>query len=368
MRLGLLIYGSLETRSGGYLYDRELVAHLRRQGDRVEIISLPWRNYARHLGDNFAAGLLRRLERAPFDLLLQDELNHPSMFLLNRGLRRRVGYPLVTIVHHLRSSEARPAWQNLFYAWVEARYLAGMDALIANSRTTLRAAIAHLAWTGRARRLPALVAYPAGDRLQANITPDEIARRAGEPGPLRMVFIGNLIPRKGLHTLLAALQRLPAGLCNLEVIGSPQVDPAYAQAVQRQAQAPELVGQVTFCGPLPDPELAARLRGSHLLVVPSSYEGFGIAYLEGMGLGLPAIAGQAGGAAEIITPGLDGYLIRPGDAAGLAGQIAALAHDRDHLLRLSLAARQRYTRHPGWDESAAQIRRFLERLLNENDT
>ncbi len=52
MRLGLVIYGNLETISGGYLYDRKLVEHLERQGDQVEIISLPWRNYARHLGDN----------------------------------------------------------------------------------------------------------------------------------------------------------------------------------------------------------------------------------------------------------------------------------------------------------------------------
>ena len=44
MRIGLVIYGSLDTLSGGYLYDRMLDEHLRRQGDEVEIISLPWRN------------------------------------------------------------------------------------------------------------------------------------------------------------------------------------------------------------------------------------------------------------------------------------------------------------------------------------
>ena len=49
MRLGLLIYGSLDNISGGFLYDRRLVQHLRRGGDRVEIISLPWRGYGRGL-------------------------------------------------------------------------------------------------------------------------------------------------------------------------------------------------------------------------------------------------------------------------------------------------------------------------------
>ena len=53
MRIGLVIYGSLDTLSGGYLYDRKLVEYLRAQGDTVEVISLPWRNYAAHLTDNF---------------------------------------------------------------------------------------------------------------------------------------------------------------------------------------------------------------------------------------------------------------------------------------------------------------------------
>ena len=57
MRLGLLIYGSLDTLSGGYLYDRKLVEHLRRAGDSVEIISIPWRSYPAHLADNFSSRL-----------------------------------------------------------------------------------------------------------------------------------------------------------------------------------------------------------------------------------------------------------------------------------------------------------------------
>ena len=87
MRIGLVIYGSLDTFSGGYLYDRKLVAHLRDAGDEVEIISIPWRNYAAHLTDNFSASLLRRLAGSRFDVLIQDELNHPSLFWLNQRLR-----------------------------------------------------------------------------------------------------------------------------------------------------------------------------------------------------------------------------------------------------------------------------------------
>ena len=136
MRIGLIIYGSLDTLTGGYLYDRLLVEHLRRHGDQVDIISLPWRTYGRHLGDNLSLNLYGRLRHASFDALLQDELNHPSLFWLNQRLRRYVRYPIVTIVHLLRCSEPRPAWHNQLYRWVERRYLKGLDGLVFNSQTT----------------------------------------------------------------------------------------------------------------------------------------------------------------------------------------------------------------------------------------
>lgn len=59
LNIGLIVYGSLDNLSGGYLYDRKLVEYLRRQGDRVEIIAQPWRNYAGRLAQNF------RLENPP---------------------------------------------------------------------------------------------------------------------------------------------------------------------------------------------------------------------------------------------------------------------------------------------------------------
>jgi hypothetical protein len=113
MRIGLLIYGTLETLSGGYLYDRRLVEHLQSKGDEVEIVSLPWRNYLRHLGDNFSGSLYTRLKELQVDLLLQDELNHPSLFWLNRRLQNQVSYPIIAIVHHLRSSAMHPTWTRL---------------------------------------------------------------------------------------------------------------------------------------------------------------------------------------------------------------------------------------------------------------
>ncbi len=67
---------------------------------------------------------------------------------LNRRLRGRVRYPIVAIVHHLRCSEARPAWQNRVYGWVEQYYLRGVDGFVFNSRTT-QSTVA--AWAGLGR-------------------------------------------------------------------------------------------------------------------------------------------------------------------------------------------------------------------------
>ncbi|MEZ4615526.1 MAG: hypothetical protein R2867_08435 [Caldilineaceae bacterium] len=88
MHIGLLIYGSLATVSGGYLYDRKLVHVLQAAGHTTELVTLPWRNYACHLLDNWSLRLFDQLCTARFDLLLQDELNHPSLAWLNGRLRR----------------------------------------------------------------------------------------------------------------------------------------------------------------------------------------------------------------------------------------------------------------------------------------
>lgn len=355
MRVALLIYGSLETLSGGYLYDRMLVERLRRQGDAVEVISLPWRDYLRHLGDNFSPRLLRRLERLEADVLLQDELNHPSLFWLNGALRARAACPIVAIVHHLRSSEARPSWQNRLYRLVERRYLAGVDGFICNSRTT-RQAVQALAGIEQ----PYLEAYPGGDRLHASLSEGQIAGRALQPGPLRVLFVGNVILRKGLHTLVEALRRVPRPLWRLDVIGSLEMERAYAQAARARVRALGLSEQVRFHGPLSEGELARQMQASHLLAVPSSYEGFGISYLEGMGFGLPAIASTSGAAHEIVTHGQDGFLLPAGDAGALAECLRRLAEDRPLLLQMSVAARRRYQAHPTWEETTGRIRRFLQ--------
>ena len=113
-------------------------------------------------------------------------------------------------------------------------------------------------------------------------------------------------------------------------------------------------------GRLSDAELRAQLETHHVLAVPSSYEGFGIVYLEAMAYGLPVIATTAGAAHEIVTPGVDGCLVPSEDPRTLAGAIQSLLDDRERLRAMSLAARARYERHPNWASTMARVRQFLQ--------
>jgi glycosyltransferase involved in cell wall biosynthesis len=349
MRVGLTLYGSLEERSGGFRYDRKLVGGLRRASDTVDTIELPWRAYHRGLLDNGSPRFRERL-RADVDVMLQDELAHPSLFHTNRSLP----YPVVSIVHHLRASEGRRLTP--VYRAVERRYLATVDGVICNSTET-RDVVTDMGVDPDAT----VVAPPAGDRFDPEIDDATITARAHER-PLRVVFIGSITPRKGLDTLLAGLAA--AGVdAELTVIGRV-VDEAYAGRVRRSIREHSLEDRVEMAGELADEALAARLRSSHVLAVPSRYEGFGIVYLEGMSFGLPAIASRAGGATDVVTDGETGVLVDPDDPAAVSRALQRLASDPDRLAELGLAARRRYERHPDWEATTARVRRLLRDVLS----
>jgi glycosyltransferase involved in cell wall biosynthesis len=356
MKIGLVIYGSLDTLSGGYMYDRKLVEYLRAQGDDVEVISLPWRNYFAHLTDNFAFKLPPNL-----DLLIQDELNHPSLIAANH---KPHPYPVISLVHHLWCSELRPKWQNDLYRVVEKRYLQSVDGFIFNSQTT-KGVVNGLLGNSK----PEVIAYPPTDRFGKAIPESEIVERA-RSNELRILFLGNVIERKDLQTLLEAVRvsafgtsTEPGAALRLDIVGSLTIEPEYAKKMQEFAIKSGLPSIAHFHGALNNQPLVEKLKQAHVLIVPSSYEGFGIVYLEGMAFGLPAIGTTAGAASEIIEHKKTGFLISPNDHQTLAAYISQLASDRNLLTELSLNARKRYIKQPSWDETAGQIRAFLKNMI-----
>jgi glycosyltransferase involved in cell wall biosynthesis len=360
MRIGLIIYGSLDTKTGGYLYDRIVARGLARLGHEVEVISLPGGSYLGRLGHGLSSGLCRRLLAGDFDVLVQDELCHPSLFLVNfrlRRLRRRGGPLLIALIHHVLCREPRSGWQNWLLAIAERRYLASVDGYIHNSATTRRT----VAGLAEGRR-PEVVAYPAGDRFGNPLSPETIGRRVCRPGPLELLFLGMVIPRKGLLPLLRALARVDRDLWRLSVVGSLDFDPGHVTEARRLVKDLELSTSVLFLGHRPDDELVQVLTASHLFCMPYAYEGFGIAILEAMAFGLPAIGCRTGAASETISHGTNGFLLDPADLDGLAPLLAKLHRDREELRRMSFAASATYAGRPTWQESATTIDGFLQRV------
>jgi glycosyltransferase involved in cell wall biosynthesis len=98
--------------------------------------------------------------------------------------------------------------------------------------------------------------------------------------------------------------------------------------------------------------------------MPSTYEGFGMAYLEAMGFGLPVIASAAGGAREIVREGVNGFLVEPGDRPALVRRLRELMSDVALRRRLGGEARRTWEAHPDWEAAFAQVGPFLKRMLD----
>lgn len=361
MRIGLIIYGRLDQRSGGYLYDRKLVEFLQTAGHEVEVFSLPWRSYLAHLGDNFSRSLLNRLCTSQLDLLLQDELNHASLFLLNTRLKKLVSFPIMSIVHHLRSSERQHGIVNMLYRIMERLYLRSVDAFIFNSQTTKKTVLALVSLDKKS-----VVAPPGKDRLRPEIGVEEIRARASTSGPLRVVFLGSLIHRKAPHLLIEAAAKMDAQSVKITFVGDHHVEPAYVHRLRKLVQRLALEDSIEFHGYLEPSKLVPILRTNHILALPSSYEGYGIAYVEGMGFGMPAIGTRSGAAAELVTHGKNGCLINVGNANDLTRVLQHIHKNRESLVAMSLAAKQTYETSPTWQTSLASIEGFLSAYNKES--
>ncbi len=356
MRVALVVYGDLGYTSGGFLYDRKLVDYLRGRGDDVDVVSLPWRTYPRHLRDNLSPAVHSRL-RGDYDLVLQDEFCHPSLVLPNRLHGAEI--PIVSLVHSPKTAETRSSPWHRLYRTVEAGYHRTVDGAICPSRATAEtvAEVADVATT---------VVRPGRGHRSPSVSAADVADRATD-GPLRVLFLGSVVPRKGLDVLVDGLAALPSTRWQLTAVGSLDADSGYARRIRRQVDRLGVDERVTLTGRLADEAVDDHLRRSHLLAVPSRYEAFGIGYLEGMGFGLPALATTSGGANEIVTDGENGFLVEPEDPGAIAAALEPLLGDRDRLCELGVAARVTYESHPTWDDTGRRVRELLATMVDRGE-
>lgn len=351
MNFDLLIYGKLETVSGGYRYDRELASALSNQGMSVEVVTVPRSPYL----FSIARGLLWAVTRDSRPAVsIQDELCHPSLALPNAlGINR----PAVAIVHHLRTAEDVPAAARPIVRAVEYSYLRSVDGFIFNSHATQKSVERALR-----RPVPGVVAHPAWSGSPPPTGLDEISHRAGRDGPLRILFAGNLIPRKRLDSVIAALASLPRGRFRLRIAGDPAVDRSYTEQLKDQIRRWELEQYLEFLGPLSDTQLANEYREADVLAVPSQHEGFGRVYLEAHAYGLPVIGARSGGAAEIVSDGASGWLVDPQSPGRITEKLSQLADDPNLRFKMGRAALQQFRQHPTWEDNGPKIAAFLERV------
>ncbi len=157
---------------------------------------------------------------------------------------------------------------------------------------------------------------------------DRQARQNRQPGPLRVLYIGVLMPHKGVHLLVEAARGLPAGSIEVSLYGS-RVDAWQAYADQLEADAADL--PIRFCGTYARnemDELSAILARHDVLVIPSMCEEtFSLVTREALQAGLPVIAAKRGALPEVIQDGVNGLLFEPENAHDLRRCLERLRTD-----------------------------------------
>jgi glycosyltransferase involved in cell wall biosynthesis len=165
------------------------------------------------------------------------------------------------------------------------------------------------------QRIPAMVAIPA----RAPSTPSDESR-------IRLVCVGRMEPIKGLDLVLRATRRLMdrGTPCELRIIG----EGSDRERLQRLASDLDLGKAATFLGSLPQDEVYRELAGSHVFVSGSHQEGFSLALLEALAMGIPAVATDVGSAREVIRDDVTGFVVEKRDPDLVASCIATAAAAR----------------------------------------
>ena len=287
------------------------------------------------------------------DLIIEDELNHLSLFLINNKLKIKLNVPILSIVHHLRSDEKINSLVKFITRRIEVLFLKTCDAFIFNSRNTLDRVSTLL----KNDFLNYRIIYPGKDNLP-------LLDRENKNGPVQFLFAGNIIPRKNLDMVINVLEKLSDMNWQFNICGSEFADASYARKIRKRAQNLERMKKIFFRGRVTNECLSEFMAASDMLLAPSDFEGFGITYLEAMRAGVIPVASTEGGTREIIKNGVNGFLISSNNGQELEELLKMILNNSEIIKKMRPELKKSSDSFDTWEVSMNNAVNFIEELLS----
>jgi glycosyltransferase involved in cell wall biosynthesis len=337
--------GDIATPTGGYAYDRRIIAELGAVGWRAEVLGLgegfpfPSADTRATAGARLAA--LPRQHPIVVDGLAFGALPEAAQAL-------RASHRVIALVHHPLALETGLS-------------AADRAALHTSERSALACARHVIATSTTSARLLAADYGIPSDRLSV-VQPgtDRVAARVREnAGEVVLLAVGAVIPRKGYDVLVAALARLARLRWHLVIAGDGGRSPETLRRLEAEIAAFDLADRISLLGAVSSEQLASLYQRCDLFVLPSRFEGYGMVFAEAIAHGLPVVGTTAGAIPETV-PDAAGVLVPPDDVETLAAALRRLIEDPAERERLAAAARA--ARFPSWREQAVAFARLLENV------
>ncbi len=194
-----------------------------------------------------------------------------------------------------------------------------------------------------------------------NILPDRGKPLSRDSKEKNILFLGRLVPEKGVQVLIEALPIIlqKAGPVKLYIAGKGPYQPELAELAQSQGVA----DRVIFVGYVNDHDRNELLNQSEVAVIPSLYEPFGIVALEAMAAGLPVVVSDTGGLRDVIEHGVDGYCVPPDDSELLAYYISELLNNPELARHFTRRARRNVAVKFNWRQIASDTLKVYARAI-----
>ena len=327
--------GNIDLPTGGYGYDRRVLALLGQWGVEVRHLALPGSFPGPTPEDLQAtARLLGEADRG--EVLMIDGLAYGA---LPRALVDALRGPILALVHHPLCLEAGLGEdRRLALQATETAALARADHVVVTSVTT-------------AATLAADFAVPPTRITVAPPGTDPAPRATGTGAPLQLLAVGSVVARKAHDVLVRALAPLRQRDWQLTICGATDLDAGAVHAVRAALHETGLADRVRLAGPASAQELAQLYAGADLLVSASLYEGYGMALAEALARGVPIVC-TTGGAAARTVPDAAALKVPPGDTEALSQALATVLDDAVLRRRLGDAAWAAAASLPRWEDTA----------------